>query len=87
LSKFDFDGAHFVRAYGYVSCAEIGDDGGRSSVHVPVCQFNDPGALAVATSHGGIYYLPRTQPVTVMISRGQPSCVLAANLGPDRLRN
>ncbi len=86
-SRFDFDGLRLVRSYGYVSCAEIGDDGGRGPNHIPVCQFNDPGALDLTTPRGHVYYLPRYRPVTVLFSHGRLSCVLDAKLGPDRLRN
>ncbi|HEX4196540.1 MAG TPA: hypothetical protein VHZ26_03780 [Caulobacteraceae bacterium] len=85
--SFDFQGLRLVRAYGYVSCAEIHDDGGRSPATVPVCQFNDPGAVVLGTPRGQVYYLPRYRPITVTLSHGRPSCVLAANLGPDWLRS
>jgi hypothetical protein len=75
----DFDGVGFSRAYGYTVCSDINDDGGRSASESPVCQFNDPGALDIVTAQGHSYYLPRTQPATVVISHGRASCVLAAN--------
>lgn len=75
----DFDGVGFSRAYGYIVCSDINDDGGRSPAELPVCQFNDPGALDIVTGQGHTYYLPRTQPATVVISHGRASCVLAAN--------
>jgi hypothetical protein len=84
---FDFQGLRLIRAYGYVNCAEIHDDGGRAAAVVPVCQFNDPGVVVLATPRGQFYYLPRYRPVTITVSHGHPACVLAANLGPDRLRN
>ena len=87
LRPFDFDQTHVVRSYGLVNCAEIGDDGGRSATQVPVCQFNDPGALAVTVGQSSTYYLPRTSPVTIVISHGRPLCVLGANMGPGGLRN
>jgi hypothetical protein len=78
-----FDGVGFARAYGYIVCDDIADDGGKSSTHIPVCQFNDPGALDITTAQGHVYYLPRTQPATVIISHGRASCVLAANQHMD----
>jgi hypothetical protein len=82
-NRADFDGIGFARAYGYTVCSDINDDGGRSPAHVPVCQFNDPGALDIATPAGHTYYLPQTKPATVIISHGHASCVLAANQHMD----
>jgi len=76
-------GIGFARAYGYTVCSDINDDGGRSPRHVPVCQFNDPGALDITTPKGHTYYLPQTKPATVIVSRGRVSCVLAANQPMD----
>jgi hypothetical protein len=39
--------------------------------------------LDIATPAGHTYYLPRTQPATVVISHGRASCVLAANQHMD----
>jgi hypothetical protein len=82
-NRVDFDGVGFSRAYGYIVCSDIADDGGRSPVHAPVCQFNDPGALDIATADGHTYYLPQTKPATVIVSRGRAACVLAANQHMD----
>jgi len=82
-NRVDFDGIGFARAYGYTICSDIGDDGGHSLTDIPVCQFNDPGALDVTTAQGHVYYLPRTRPATVIISHGRASCVLAANQHMD----
>ncbi len=78
-NRVDFDGTGFARAYGYIVCADIADDGGRGLGQVRVCQFNDPGALDINTAQGHTYYLPRSKPATVMVSHGRVSCVLAAN--------
>jgi hypothetical protein len=78
-NRVEYDGVGFARASGYIVCEDIADDGGKSSVDIPVCQFNDPSALDVATAQGHTYYLPRSKPATVVVSHGRASCVLAAN--------
>jgi hypothetical protein len=75
----DYDNVRFARGYGYVTCDEIGADGGRSSKIVSVCQFNNPSALQVTTSRGDFYYVTGASPATVMITDGAPRCVMAVS--------
>jgi hypothetical protein len=45
-------------------------------------------SISTETGHGAISAPTLTpEPVTVLIEKGQPNCVLAAKLGPDWRRN
>lgn len=83
-SVFHFDGVTFSRAYGYARCGEITTDlKWGMGQPVPVCQFNTPGVVEVATSHGRFQFITGIAPVTITVARGVPTCVLGAKLEPD----
>ena len=74
----DYDNVRFGRRFGYVSCAEVRDNGGLSIDSHPVCQFTRPVVVTV-TSPKGVFYFNTgsTAPATVSVQDGRPSCVLA----------
>lgn len=78
---FNYEGTSLGRAYGFVSCNEIGDHGGLGPGRVPVCQFNSPTILDVTTPKGEYLFSTTTRPATIAIHDGVPSCVLNAGIG------
>ena len=64
-----YDDVRFGRGYGYVNCVEV--LGG-----VPVCQFNSPTVLEVATRRGDFYFATQMNPATISVAGGVPRCVL-----------
>ena len=77
--KFEYDGVLFARAYGHVSCNEVGYDRGRGMGKYPACQFTAPSVLVIDTEQGRHVYQPgRGQPATVAVQHGKASCVMAA---------
>ena len=75
----NYDDIHFGRGYGYVTCNEIGSDGGRGGGVVPVCQFNNPTVLQVTTVWGETIFVTGSHGATVLVEDGRPRCLLAAN--------
>ena len=72
----------FARAYGYSNCGELPAKGGLQTL--VVCQFTNPGVLAVTTAAGDFYFAPGLgQPATVSAADGPPSCVMGANYKGD----
>ena len=74
----DYGGSTFTRSFGAVSCAGFREASlfGESRVY-HVCQFNNPGAVVVKTSHGQTTF--EAQPgrrLTVTVREGRPSCVV-----------
>jgi hypothetical protein len=86
LTRFNFEGAEFGMAYGYVDCSRITDDPLLGSGSDPVCQFNNPTVVEVATSRGRAVFITGIQPATIIIAKGRARCVMAAKLGFDPLR-
>jgi hypothetical protein len=80
--SFRMESVVFARAYGYSSCGELPAKGGLQTL--VVCQFTNPGVLAVTTAAGEFYFTPGLgQPATVSVADGPPSCVMAANYKGD----
>jgi hypothetical protein len=77
----DFDGVRFARVHGAVRCAEIGYDEGRSGSLFPVCEFDHPGAVSVATARGVTVFVPPSlQAATIQVRHDTPSCVVGSNM-------
>ena len=80
--SFRMESVVFARAYGYSNCGELPAKGGLQTL--VVCQFTNPGVLAVTTAAGDFYFAPGLgQPATVSASDGAPSCVMGANYKGD----
>lgn len=79
LHVSNYDDIHFGRGYGYVTCNEIGSDGGRGGGVVSVCQFNNPTVLRVGTTRVETFFVTGSHGATVLVEDGRPRCVLAAN--------
>lgn len=74
----DYDSVRFGRRFGYVSCAEIHDNGGLSLDSHPVCEFTRPVVVTITSAKGVFYFnTGSTAPATVSVQDGVPSCVLA----------
>ena len=74
----DFDNLRIGRRFGYVSCAEVHDNGGLSFDSHPVCEFTRPVVVTITSAKGVFYFhTGPTAPATVTIQDGVPSCVLA----------
>jgi hypothetical protein len=79
---FRMEGVVFARAYGYSSCGELPAKGGLEAL--VVCQFTNPGVLAITTAAGDFYFAPGVgQPATVSTTSGTPRCVMASNYKGD----
>jgi hypothetical protein len=79
-----YDGVRFARAHGAITCNEIGYDAGRSGDDYPVCQFDHPGRLEVATPAGvSRFDLGPLDPATVTIQHGVTRCVMAISRDVD----
>jgi hypothetical protein len=77
---FEYDGVTFGRAAGHVDCNEIGAKGGSALGVTIVCQFTSPAALTVQTPKGRFHYNPGIgKPVSVMVDKGEPRCVLGGH--------
>jgi hypothetical protein len=76
LRTVRFDGVRFGRAYSFMMCSDIADDGGRGQGSVSVCRFNDPMVVEVTTPKRHAIFFTRTQPATISVDHGQPKCVL-----------
>jgi len=76
LRTIRFDGIRFGRAYSYMMCSDIADDGGRGQGVVSVCRLYDPMVVDVTTPKTHVIFFTRTRPATITIDHGQPSCVL-----------
>ena len=76
LRTVQFDDVRFGRAYSYMMCSDVADDGGRGQGFLSVCRFNDPMVIEVATPKSHLIFLTRTRPATVSVDHGQPRCVL-----------
>jgi len=86
LTTFDFEGARFGMAYGHVDCSRIREDRLFGADSDPVCQFNNPTVVEVATRRGRIVFITGIRPATIVIARGRVRCVMGAKLKPDWLR-
>jgi len=82
---FDFSGARFARAYGYANCGMITNDRVLGLGLVPICQFNNPTAIEVITRRGRFFFATGNRPATILLTQGQPHCVLGARLAFDWL--
>ena len=79
---FRMEGVVFARAYGYSSCNQWPAKGGLEAL--VVCQFTNPGVLAVSTKAGDFYFAPGIgRPATVSTDSGTPRCVAASNYKGD----
>lgn len=73
-----YDGVVFARRFGYISCADVRDNGGLSLDSHPVCQFTRPEVLTITTAKGVFYFNTGVSaPATVSVKDGVPSCVMA----------
>jgi hypothetical protein len=80
--SFRMESVVFARAYGYSSCGELPAKGGLQTL--VVCQFTNPGVLAVTTAAGEFYFAPGLgQPATVSAADGAPRCVMGSNYKGD----
>jgi hypothetical protein len=80
--SFRMENAVFARAYGYSNCGELPAKGGLEAL--VVCQFTNPGVLAVTTAAGDFYFAPGIgQPATVSAGEGPPRCVMGSNYKGD----
>jgi hypothetical protein len=80
--SFRMESVVFARAYGYSSCGELPAKGGLEAL--VVCQFTNPGVLAVTTAAGDFYFAPGVgQPATVSAGSDAPSCVMGSNYKGD----
>lgn len=78
---FAYEGVRFYRRSGYVDCAAIYYDGGRSDRFYPVCQFTSPGQVMVRTKKGEWYFDPGVgQPATVSTPHDEARCVMASRV-------
>jgi hypothetical protein len=76
LRTVRFDDIRFGRAYSFMMCSDIADDGGRGQGVVSVCRFNDPMVVEVATPKSHVIFFTKTQPATISVDHGEASCVL-----------
>ena len=81
LRTVEFDDIRFSRAYSFMMCSDIGDNGGRGPGSVSVCQFNDPMVVEVTTPKSHAIFFTRTQPATISVEHGQAKCVLNPSRG------
>jgi hypothetical protein len=81
LRTVQFDDVHFGRAYSYMMCSDVADDGGRGQGSVSVCRFNDPMVIEVTTPKSHAIFFTRTQPATISVDHGQARCVLNPSRG------
>jgi hypothetical protein len=81
LRTVQFDDVHFGRAYSYMTCGDIGDNGGRGPGSVSVCQFNDPMVVEVTTPKSHVIFFTRTRPATISVDHGLARCVLNPSRG------
>jgi hypothetical protein len=86
-SAITYDGVRFAHASGHQKCGAIPGDDGHGGATVPVCQFSDPTTLQITTPKGDFYFLPGSQPATVVVSHDQPTCTLAINTTPNWFRD
>lgn len=79
--SFEYYGARYGRAYGYVNCDQVRPDwfDGRT---VSVCQFNSPTILEVKSGSADVLYASPVKPMTVWMTDQGPHCVLAASVKP-----
>jgi hypothetical protein len=74
----DYDGVRFARRFGYISCADVRENGGLSLDSHPVCQFTRPEVLTITTARGVFYFNTGiSAPATVSVKDGVPRCVMA----------
>ena len=76
LQASEVKGATLSRSTGRVVCGNAPDPVSHGAATIPACQFDVPTALDVQIGARHFYYLPRSEPATVSIRDGQPSCVL-----------
>jgi hypothetical protein len=86
LTAFDFEGAHFGMSYGEVNCSRIRDDPLLGTGSDPVCQFNNPTVVEVATPRGHFVFVTGIRAATIIIAHGRARCMLGAKLGFDWLK-
>jgi hypothetical protein len=76
---FDYDGVTLGRWSGDASCSDVHDKGGRGFRTDKVCQFTNPTDLSVVVRSGTFYFEPGvSQPATLRMHRGVPSCVMGS---------
>ena len=81
LRTVQFNDVRFGRAYSYMICSDIGDNGGRGPGSVSVCQFNDPMVVEVTTAKSHAIFFTQTRPATISVDHGQAKCVLNPSRG------
>ncbi len=81
----DYDGVRFGRRFGYMSCADVRENGGFSLDSHPVCQFTRPEVVTITTAKGVFFFNTGVSaPATVSVKDGLPSCVMADRFKIDR---
>jgi len=76
FESFNYEGIGFGRLYGHVSCNAVVNNGGTGFGTFPECQFTSAAIIKVTAPSGEVYYATGSQPATVAVHRGQPSCVM-----------
>jgi hypothetical protein len=77
LKSFHYNGATFTRAFGAASCVALDEPGIWSETVYPVCQFNNPGFVAISSGGEKVLYQPPVgRRATVEVHDGRASCVV-----------
>jgi hypothetical protein len=75
---FQYHGAVFSRSFGAVYCAAVPISALWPQQSYAVCQFNNPGAVTVSTSHGRVVFEAQPgQHTTISLRSGAVRCVMA----------
>lgn len=78
--EFDYQGVHFTRRYGAVSCVVVPEGGLFSNRGYPACQFSSPAQLTVTARGGTVLFEPGFgHPATVTVRAGRSSCVVGGS--------
>ena len=77
---FQYGGIEFSRSFGGVSCAAVPDAAFANRDLYRVCQFNNPGVVAVTVSgRRTIFEPPAGARATVTVRRGVASCAVGGS--------
>ncbi len=76
LKSFSYNGVTFTRAFGAASCVILDEPGMWSDAVYPVCQFNNPGFVAITSSGRTTVFEPEVgNRATVVVHGGIGRCV------------
>ena len=76
LKSFSYHGVTFTRAFGSASCVALDEPGIWSDSTYPVCQFNNPGFVAITSNGQTTVFEPEVgERATVMAPSGIGRCV------------